>query len=170
MAFQHSADDVIKCGYGKVHDTLLPAAEWFALSRYFLMLVRTATRFQSGKLAGWLTALGIDIAAMQPAATGLAFELLPPHERAVILPAVSKLLSTDPQRLLEVACALAVAAEALQQGHQDLPFPMCDVVASLPLHHRRRRAKTSSQNSMPLPPISVLRKWARLQRKMGRIL
>lgn len=170
LAFQHSADDVIKYGYGKVHDTLLPAADWFALSRYFLMLVRTATRFQSGKLASWLTALGIEVATMQPAATGLAFELLPPRERAVILPAVSKLLSTDPQHLLEVACALAVAAEALQQGHHDLPFPMCNVVALLPLHHRRRRAKTSSQSSMPLPPLSVLRKWARLQRKMGRIL
>lgn len=170
LAFQHRADDVVKYGRGNIHDILLPAADWFALCRYFLMLVRTATRCQSSKLADWLTALGIEVAAMRPAATGLAFELLPARERAVIISAVSRLLLTDPKRLLEVARSLSVAADALQQGRQDLPYPMCDVVASLPQHSRRSRAKASDRKNTPLSPKSVLRKWARLQRKMGRFL
>ncbi|MGK5069550.1 TniQ family protein [Janthinobacterium sp. RT4P48] len=170
IAFQQRADDVVKYGYGEFTNILLSAPDWFALSRYFLMLVRTATRYQSSKLANWLTKLGIEVANMQCAATGLGFELLPVNERALILSAVNRLLSTTPKRLLEVAEASGLAATTLRQGRRDLPISMCDVIDWLPQRKRSARAKANDSKNMPLSRASVMRKWARLQRKMGRMI
>lgn len=170
MTLQILADDVVKCCYGKYNYTALPSSEWFALSRYFLMLVRAAIRYQPSNLADFLTALGVEIKTIPPAATGLAFELLPVGERAMLLAAVSKLLSTDPRRLMEVACASAMSAATLRQGGQVLPTVMRDIADVLPQHSRLRKSTTKVRESSPISRLGVMRAWARLQRKLGRAL
>lgn len=169
LAFQITADNVVRCGYGKYGEFTLATAEWFFLSRYFLMLVRVAVRNSSCNLAGCLAMLGADILGMRPAVTGLGFELLPVGERAVLLAATGKLLAAGPRHLLESAQASSLRSATLRQGLPNLPAHIRDIVDALPNQSRSRKANSKTGEISPLPRKVVTRIWARLQRKMRRI-
>lgn len=166
LAFQITANDVVRCGYGKYGEFTLATAEWFTLSRYFLMLVRAATRYQSSNLTDCLTMLDANIHAMRPSVTGLAFELLPVGERAVFLSGTSKLLAAGPKRLLEAAQASSLTSATLRQGLQALPAHIGDIIDALPQQSRSRKSNSKTAENVPLPRHAVTRIWARLQRKM----
>lgn len=166
LAFQKSADVAIKCGHGLYGESTIPTTEWFALSKYFLLLVRTASRRQSTNFANCLTTLGANIAATQPSITGLSFELLPVGEREEFLAVTQNILSAGPIRLLDAAHGNLLNSTMLRQGLQELPPSILNIVDSLPKQGRSPRLNYEIRIGRPTSPATVTHMWARLQRKM----
>lgn len=166
LAFQKAADVVVKSGYGLYGETALPTAEWFALNRYFLLLVRAAARRQSTSFSGCLAMLDANIAATLPSLTGLSFELLPVGERAAFLACTQSLLCAGPSRLHDAAHASLLSSAVLRQDLRLLPLCIQKIVDSLPTHGRSPKVKNKIQTGQPVPRKTVSRMWARLQRKM----
>lgn len=170
MAFQNAADDAVRNGYGRYDGSILPTVEWFALSRYFLTLVRAAVRYQSSTLSDCLEMVGVDIHSMHPSVTGLGFELLPVGERAMFLSGMGKLLTVGPKSLLQAMQASSMTSSALRQGLQVLPAHIRTIADALPQQSRRQKINRKTRETFPLSRQVVTRMWARLQRKMRRIL
>ncbi len=165
ISFQSAADLAVNHGHGRYGGIDLSSNQWFSLARYFITLVRKASTGKLKGLTALVDALGVDVKALTPAATGLALELLPVDERAMLLAGARRLLKAGPERLLEAAKQLSITASTLKEPRQPVPDCIKTIIQALPENpiHRKR----SKKNNLPTPRsrLSVMRMWARLQRK-----
>lgn len=166
LAFQEYADAVARSGSGGYGQANLRADEWFCLSRYFLMLLRCAVRRQTSALSKCLINLNRQVTELRSPQTGLIFEMLSTLERSQFLGCVSALIQAGPDALRNAISEHAVNPTSLREGWQSLPRHIQNLVDGTP-NTRCLRKKTDRKSShRPLTPQGVLRKWARLQRKM----
>ena len=167
LTFQQDADQVVMHGQGRYGINTLSPDEWFALSRYFVMLLRKVSLGKSDGLTSFVRALEVDVNALAPPATGLALELLPSHERAVLLACAWQMLQAGPERFLETARDALLSAQSLREKSSSVPRCIQDIVHELTNRHISRMRKGKSDMPNPRSRQVVMRMWARLQRKVG---
>lgn len=166
LAFQQVADQVARHKQGKYGTNSLPSSELFALSRYFVMLLRKVALGKSEALIALTKMLGVDTEAMRPPATGLALELLPVQERAMLLVGVWQILRAGPERFLEAAKAASLAAPSLRECNQEVPRCIHAIIHDLPDKSASKRRRGQSNILKPRSRQAVMHMWARLQRRM----
>lgn len=167
FAFQQAADFVVKQGQGHYGIDSLSSNEWFALSRYFVMLLRKVAIGKSNKLTAFTKALGVDVSGITSPATGLALELLPVQERAVLLAGVWQMLKAGPEHFLKEAKSASLTTRSLCEKNQSVPHCIQDIIHDLPDKFSSRKAKEKDGINHPRSRQAVMHMWARLQRKIG---
>ena len=165
LAFQQCADSVALAGAGQYGRHRLAAKEWFFLARYFVMLLRYASRYRSSNLARCLNRLDSNVARLQPPVTGLGFEMLPPAERSQFLACIVTLIQAGPELLQEAVMATPLSSASLRQGWRSLPPHINEIVHRLPHSERSRKAEKKVDRE-PVSRKSVVYRWARLLRKI----
>jgi hypothetical protein len=167
LAFQDAADLVVKDHqgvYGSI-PTPIPVAEWFALARYFSALLRKAPLNPSGRMAGLVQALGVDLPTIVPTATGLGLEVLPVGERLMLLSGVQRMLACGPNQFVSAAKMLSLTSTALIDRRRPIAPVVDALIEQLP-GCGRVRANGQPLGLAPRSRIAVSRMWARLQRRM----
>jgi hypothetical protein len=152
IAFQSAADETVSRRRGIYGSERLDPAQWFLLARRFIGLLRRAAA-RPGSEAKLIRSLKMDITGLTPPATGLALEILPVAERAALFSMAQQILVAEPAGFLNVASCDSSATATRERSRREKR-----TVAS----ERRQR----QFGCMPRSRISVMRKWARLQRKM----
>lgn len=165
LAFQQAADDVVARGQGLFGDVVLSSQEWFELARYSLFFLRRATLYPGSALAATLSAVGVPVSDLRPTATGLALELLPTHEREGLLAALWPLMCAGPGAFVAAAQDAGLDGAALYQMRDTPPAVIAGLAAQLP-ERRRTRSKSEDQDTKPRSRASVMRMYARLERKL----
>jgi len=170
FAFQQTADEVIRKGYGYYGRQKVSSKEWFQLSRYFLLILRRVALGQAEGLESVVKALGVTPSAIAAPATGLAFELLPVEERAPLLMGVWELLDAGPGRFREAAMQASLTRATFSGIYQPVPQSIAALVEALP-DGSTLRVNAIQANGEPRPRSreAVMRMFARLQRKMHRM-
>jgi hypothetical protein len=169
LAFQQCADSVVLTGAGQYGRHRLAAKDWFFLARYFLMLLRCASRYRSSNLEKCLNSFDSSVAKLQPPVTGLGFEMLPPAERSQFLACIVSLIQAGPELLQDVVMAAPMSSASLRRGWRSLPPYIDEIVQRLP-HVARSRKVEKNASRAPASRHSVVYKWARLLRKMRQAL
>jgi hypothetical protein len=167
FAFQQGADQAVMHGQGRYGINSLSSDEWFALSRYFVMLLRKVALGKSDGLTTFVRALEVDVDAIVSPATGLALELLPVHERALLLVGAWQMLQAGPERFLEAARDSLLSAQSLQEKSSSVPRCIQSIVHQLADRRTSRMMREKANISNPRSQRAVMRMWARLQRKVG---
>lgn len=166
LAFQHAADNVLTHGQGTYGADWHSAGRWLELSRYFVMLLRKAVRSESSRLAAFAKTLGVDVENMQPSATGLALELLPVEERTMFLAGAWGMLAAGSESFLAAATAASLPRSTLSERRHPAPEPVASLIEALPGNYRSRTRATHSDAPTPRSRQTVMRMFARLQRKI----
>lgn len=168
LAFQQAADRAVRQGFGRYGNHSPTSLEWFTLSRYFVALLRKVAPGKSGSLTAFITALGVNADAIKSPATGLALELLPVNERAMLLAGAWRILEAGPEGLIVATKAASISASALRERCQPLPSCIADIIRQLPDINYSRTGRSRSLNEVPEPHPHqvVMRMFARLQRKV----
>lgn len=146
-------------GYGGLP---MDTRTWFALLKSFIAVLRTAALGQSGRAAALVQALGVDLTQLTSPETGLPFELIPVHERAMLLGAAHRLIACDPGVLGQTAERVCATA-AIGGIARFLPSGATNSDIS-----RKRygpRSSSASSGTEPRSETSVKRSWARFKRK-----
>lgn len=166
LAFQQDADQVVMHGQGRYGINSLSSDEWFALSRYFVMLLRKVALGKSDGLTSFVSALGVDVDGIAPPATGLALELLPVHERAVLLASAWRMLLAGPEHFHGAAKAASLSTQSLREKSQPVPRCIQGIIHDLSNRRTSRTCKEKGDIPNPRSRQAVMRMWARLQRKI----
>lgn len=166
LAFQQAADQVVSHGQGQYDINSLPSGKWFALSRYFMTLLRKAALGKSQGLITFVRILGVDTESMTPPLTGLALEILPVQERAVLLIGVWRMLKAGPERFLVAAKAASLTKSSLRERRQLVPPCIEGIIRALPEVSISRKRSKRYDIPKPRSRRAVMRMLARLQRKI----
>lgn len=170
LAFQQAADRVVRreeiANFGI---STLSSHQWFALSRYFVRLLRKMALGQSNGLATFAASLGVATDELASPATGLALEFLPVQERTVLLAGAWQLLSAGPEQLLVAAKESSLKSSALRERHQIIPPSIEGIIQQLPESHISRAKRKPQGLLVPRSPQAVKRMFARFQRKISRV-
>jgi len=167
LAFQQAADRAVRQG-GKERYGInkLSSHQWFALSRYFVRLLRKVALGKSEGLVAFAKTLGVDTAAIASPATGLALELLPVQERALLLAGAWRILEAGPEQLLVAAKAASINASILRERHQAVSSCVEGIIQALPEKSVSRRRREQQGILKPRSRLAVMRMFARLHRKV----
>lgn len=166
LAFQLAADDVLMAGQGLYGTKQLAACAWFELSRYFVTLLRKVALYRADGLASFAKALGVTADHLQSPATGLALELLPVRERAVLLAGAREVLDAGPERFLAAAKEASLTRASLHEQRRPIPESIATLIEALSEKRMHRRRRTQRDVCSPRSRQAVMRMFARLQRKM----
>lgn len=164
MIFQSLADAVVCSGVGRYGSVLMTACEWFIVVRYFLMLLRCATRHPNSNLTKCLVSIHSQVGTLKSTMSGLPFELLPPFERAQMLCCVYGLIQAGPKELKTAMINWGLTSATMMQDWPSVPYPINELVNALP-SRRRTRKRSGKCSQKPKPPQVVMRMWAKLCRK-----
>lgn len=165
-AFQQAADEILANKQGSCGASRPSVGHWLELSRYFVMLLRKVALRRTDGLVVFAKALGVDVDNLQPPATGLALELLPVAERTMLLADTWKMLKVTPDHFLSAATRASLTRSSLCERHQPIPELIATIIEALPEKFVSRQRKTQSNASKPRSRQTVMRIFARLQRKM----
>lgn len=166
LSFQLAADQVVRAGRGPYGITQLHSTEWFALSRYFVALLRKTLLGKSQGLVALAKELGVDMETMATPATGLPLELLPVHERASLLAGAWRMLEAGPGRFLDAAMKSYLLAPSLHERRQPVPACIDNIISALPGKGGISRNRDKQPLLTPRSRQAVIRMWARLLRKI----
>ncbi len=166
LAFQSMADTVVSsshCDYGQ---GILTTAEWFALARYFIALFRKSCLGKTEQLSSMFAMLGVSIDPDYVPATGLPLELLPCVERSLLIASAWQVINEGPGRLLEAIDATKLHLHVFQNARLVPPTCLEKVFKSLPVKENKKKSPRITRSGKQRSKASVMRAWARLQRKM----
>lgn len=166
LRFQHATDELFfrpALGYGRHH---LPLAEWFALARWMIGILRTAARAPSPCTETFFRELGVNLRELKSPPIGLPFEYLSPLDRASLLANVWSMLEIGPEQLIAVAEREHIRPSLLLPRSGGLPSSIAGLAAVL--KSRRYRNNSLSPIDNPRSVKSVLMRWQRLLRKFQR--
>lgn len=166
LNFQQAADSVLMDGNATYGETHLSTADWFELSRYFLMVLRKVARNPNGKLASFVTELGTTVDRLLPSETGLALELLPVGERALFLAGTMEMLQAGPTRFLTAAKDSSLTRASLLEQRSKAPDVIATLTHDLSNSRVSRVRGTPTTMNKPRSRQTVRRMFARLQRKI----
>lgn len=167
FAFQQAADQAVMCGQGQYGVESLQSHEWFALSRYFMTLLRKVTLGKSERLTAFAKALDVNVDAIASPATGLGLEVLPVQERAMLLAGAWRMIMSGSERFIEAAQSESLTTPSLRDKGQPLPRCLQSIILALPDKSVVRRQKEQDGSPKPRSRQAVMHMWARLQRKMA---
>ena len=166
LLFQSAADEVVKVKCGHYSNEPIAPEQWFSIARYFVMLLRKAGGERSKKLIVLLRMLGVKDGDMLLPATGLPLEFLPVEERKRLFSGAWTLMNVRQEVFAQMIRQISLSRSSLIEKNYHLPGFVKEFLDELPSMHvcrmpvkRRKREKTVSRTQ-------VLRKWARLQRKL----
>ncbi|WP_083613208.1 TniQ family protein [Pseudomonas moraviensis] len=166
LHFQRATDELFSRPTMSYGSHYLPLAEWLALSRWMIGILRTAARASSPCTETFFRELGVDLGKLTPPSTGLPLEYLSAVDRAGLLADVWSMLQIGHERLIEVAEREHIRPSLLLPRSGKLPPSIAGLAAVL----KSRRCGNNS-----VPPIdnprsvkSVLMRWQRLLRKFQR--
>lgn len=162
-SFQALADGVIRDGQGSVGPNKVVSTEWFATARYFLGVLRKVANGRAGRLIPVLNTLGVVTRRLVSPPTGLTLETLRTHERHNLLTEVGTLMEIGLQGLIDEMIRTATPPHALLDVRLTPPPQV-----TLQLAHavKARQRKLKSQSNQPSSKRAVMRKLARLRRKV----
>ena len=170
VAFQEAADRVIQDGYGYYDQVKITSHEWFRLARYFLLVIRRVAQGQAGGLQAFIKTLGVAPSAVVSPSTGLAFELIPVQERTPLLSGAWQMLNAGSERFREAATQASLTRATFFGISRPLPRTIAEMVASLPDGSTpRTKAAQANEVRRPRSRQTVMRMYARLQRKLARV-
>ncbi|VVM07716.1 hypothetical protein MAMT_01879 [Methylacidimicrobium tartarophylax] len=166
LAFQSAADEAVQRREGIYGQERISCEEWFALSRYFVGLLRRAAMGKSDILNEMLRAFDIDAGDLEAPATGLVLELLLTRERAALLGRVRRMLGAGPEAFGRAAKKAGASVQTLCEMRQKLPHCLEKAVAGLPDRSPERLRRKRAATGRPRSRRSVARMWARMRRAM----
>ena len=166
VLFQSLAERVVNRGRGRYGSTFLPIEQWFVLARYFITLVRKVSTTKSDGLRALVEALGMQPQKMISPMTGLPLEMLPTVERASLLGAAALFFKIGPRALFREVKAAQLTRATLCDRRIGYPACLESLFASLPNPIRYHHRISPTQPFKPKSDVVVMRKWARLQRKL----
>ena len=166
MGFQSNADDVISMGFGRYNDQELPADQWFAIARFFTLLLRSAARESNKPLAEALGSLGVPQRAILMPKTGGAIEHLPVSEREMLFEGVSILMRLPSEELRKAITKNCARTSVFNDKRTPVPNPLKRLL-NLPKSHAYRERKSLSMPMAHAPKSKqqVRKMWARLLRR-----
>ncbi|EMI5620017.1 Uncharacterised protein [Acinetobacter baumannii] len=169
-AFQKAAQAAIQQGYINCGTNFLLVAEWFAVAKVFVLLLRKAAAHKNGRFANIFADLGVSLETLVLPKTVGTFEWLPIAERHGLLRDCYILLQQPLEKLIDTAQLHSLSANAILNvvSQDKLPQTLFPLVNGL-----ERQSKNYSKRQCKDDPVSekiVMRKWARLQRKVQRII
>lgn len=165
-AFQQAADQVLRTGQGLYGTEKLDTCGWFELSRYFVMLLRKVALMKNEGLLRFVNMLGVNTDSLWSPATGLALELLPVEERALLLTGAWKMLDVGPECFLASAMGTQLTKESLHYQNHQIPDLIATLIETLPGKSISRTRKIQGNMDRPRSRQTVMRMFARLQRKL----
>lgn len=166
LAFQRAADHVLKTGLGVYGTESLHTHDWFELSRYFVMILRKAALMRNEGLLTFVQMLGVNTDNLWSPATGLALELLPFGERALLLAGAWEMLNAGPECFLASAMGARLTKESLHYRNHQVPYLIATLIQTLPGKKITRTRKIQDGMDRPRSRQTVMRMFARLQRKL----
>ncbi|MCS3834824.1 hypothetical protein HNP10_003624 [Aeromonas veronii] len=110
--------------------------------------------------------LGVNTDSLWSPATGLALELLPVEERARLLTGAWKMLDAEPECFLTSATGARLTKESLHYQNHQVPDLIATLIKTLPGKSIARTRKTQGNMDRPRSRQTVMRMFARLQRKL----
>ena len=166
ITFQQAAKHVVIQRQGSYGIEPLSSVEWFALSRYFVMLLRKVSINKSEHLTAFAKLLDVDVNSITSPATGLALELLPVQERSVLLAGAWRMIKAGPERFADAAKVESLTSSSLREKGHSVPRCIQMIIQTLPDKSISRKWKGKDGIPNPRSRQAVMRMWARLQRKM----
>lgn len=169
-SFQELAQGAIASGYASYGNLTLEAPEWFALARAFILMLRRAARYPNGSFARIFAELGVDAEKMVLPKTAGTFEWLPIDERHHLLQYCFKIMQHPLATFTDLAHSHGLTSNALLYtvSEDNLPVSLQPLLQSLPTQTKTHQVRES--NEEPMSEACVMRKWARLQRKVDRVM
>lgn len=166
--FQISAQAVMNNASGQYDTKTLAVHEWFAVTRFFVGLVRYYVRNETSSISKALRELRVPITLENsPPLFSLPLELLSPVHRETLFASVSELMTFSGKDLFYAFNSAGVNGNSLQAISGTLPTALAVVTDRLPVNKRLARAKRGCRSVEPKSKRSVLMSWARLRRKIG---
>lgn len=166
LSFQQAADEVLRVGQGLYGAEKLDTCGWFELSRYFVMLLRKVAHMKNKGLLTFVKMLGVSTDSLWSPATGLALELLPVKERALLLAGAWEMLDIGPECFLASATGTRLTRESLHYQNHQVPDLLATLIETLPGKSISRTRKIQGNMNKPRSRQTVMRMLARLQRKL----
>lgn len=166
LAFQQLADEVMVNGHGSYGADRLSVRHWLELSRYFVMLLRKVALRRSDGLVAFVKALGVEAGSIKPPATGLALELLPVAERSMLLAGACEMLKAGPERFRVAATEASLPRSTLSERHHPAPESVAPLIEALSKSYASRKREAHGDTSTPRSRQTIMRVFARLQRKI----
>ncbi|MGL6378907.1 hypothetical protein [Aeromonas hydrophila] len=117
-------------------------------------------------LLRFVNMLGVNTDSLWSPATGLALELLPVEERALLLTGAWKMLDVGPECFLASAMGTQLTKESLHYQNHQIPDLIATLIETLPGKSISRTRKTQGNMDRPRSRQTVMRMFARLQRKL----
>jgi len=169
LAFQRSADSVLRTRSGSFGNQLLGANEWFSLARFLIVLIRRASSTNSQGLQEFLALLGIPSAsAPYIPHSQQVFESLPTVVRAALISPLLGLMEAGPAAMVKAARGAQLTAASFLGVRKRIPDAFHVILSTLPMGHRRARRLPKKINATPRSPAAVLRHCVRMQRRWAR--
>ncbi len=168
--FQIAANKALESGYASYADLTLEAPEWFAVARAFILMLRRAARQPSGSFARIFAEFSIDANKIILPKTAGTFEWLPIDERHHLLQYCFTIMQHSLAELTDLAYRHGLTSNALLYtvGVDNFPITLQPLLHSLPT--RIKVLQQREPSTKPLSEAQVMRKWARLQRKVDRLM
>lgn len=165
-AFQNLADAVLAFDQATYAGQILSARDWFVLARFWVDVVRYASRSKSCGFSKALQALQVPIPLNLLPLFSVQLECLPTASREVLFTNTFHLMSIPSLDIHDAFERTGVTINSLQAVSHTLPPSISKVFAGLPaVAHRRKKTIAFSNN--PRSPRAVKMMWARLLRKIG---
>lgn len=166
LEFQSKADNVALTGLGNYNNQNVPAWQWFAIARYFTLLLRSAAEERNKPLARSLKSLAVPSSAILMTKTGCPIELLPVPERRRLFGGVSILMCVHPEALKVAITCSSTRSSIFNNKRMPVPEPLKSM---LNLSHQNKRRKRQSRNPQkgyaPKSKQRVKTMWSRLLRR-----
>lgn len=167
LGFQIAADQVLAKGHGEYGAFMLEPHQWFLLNRYFITLLRqAAVRQNQGYSSEFIKSLGINADDLVSPATGLMLEMLPVDERVQLLGQAWIIFMAGPDKFLSAALNNSVTVQMLSNSRQSFPVGLEHLIKFLPNKDVAKKTSRLSPGKKPRSKQSVMRMYARLQRKL----
>ncbi|MBU0601024.1 MAG: TniQ family protein [Gammaproteobacteria bacterium] len=164
LRFQEVTDQALDRGTTTYGGREVSVFDWLNAARFFIVILRNRERHVSEAVRSLVERMGIARHAEARCATGLALEMLPVTERAILLSLAWTMLSVGPDEFVSQANSLGLVRSQLVDERQSLKGVIVEVLDRLPERSvTRRRSPTAS--SGPRSRQAVMRMFARLERK-----
>lgn len=166
LEFQSNADDVISTGIGNYNDEELPACQWFALARFFTLLLRSAADEKKKPLAMGLESLAVPQRSILMPKTGGPIEHLPVSERVRLFEGISILMHTPSEELKKAITRNCTRTSIFNDKRTPIPEPLKRLL-NLPKSYvyRKRKPRSMPMVYAPKSKRRVRKMWARLLRR-----
>lgn len=164
MRFQLQAVRAMDVGAEEIWGRSLLAGQWFDTCRHLVTILRRSTLLPDSAMANALYKSGIDTRVFSPESLDLQFELLAVKPRQQLLACLYKLLNC-----LEIFAQnlkyQGAQSNSLMNRQGSLPPALMLLVDQLEGEERQLVESRKYKFGKPKSKVSVLKAWARLQRK-----